>query len=252
MKRGTRFGVIGCLGTAATLLALGQAQAAGFESLSNAGGTVLKVCNPSSSGSVTACKVTSLPGESGFDLVSSRSSPLLINGVTVGTQHEKVWRHCTDRKLYIFGVRLQMNAEQWDDSGAAFNVNDLIRQTRTDESVKVAYQVGSPAATKLLKYAGRTYSGLNEYDEAQPERNKAWVDFRIDANAAESSGRSSPNSPWLLMRTRAPEGFAVKDFAMRLLNSEDESRDQNSIITAGYQPKCTSEDCAPEEEDDDD
>lgn len=247
-----RRGIATVMGMGLALAGAGAAQAAGFETLSANGANVLKTCNPTSSSGVTLCKVTSLPGESGFDLVASRSAPIIINGVSVGTQLEKVWRHCTDKKLFIFGVRVQMNANQWDETGAAFNVNDVLRQVRTDKAVEVAYFAGSPAATKLLKAAGRTFAGLNEYDTAKPPRNNAWVDFRIDANAAEASGPSSPNSPWLLTKTRAPEGYSLQDFALRLLNSENEDVDQNSIYALGYQPVCTSEDCAPEEEDDDD
>jgi hypothetical protein len=233
------------LGVGLSLGASGMASAAGFEVLTATGGKVMKSCNPGNSNSSSECRVTSLPGESGYNLVASRSAPIVINDVVVGTQFEKVWRHCTDRSLYIFGARVQMNANVWDDTGAAFNVNDLLRQTRTDSPVAVAYNVGSPASTKQLQYAGRTATGLYEYDTAQPARDNAWVAFRIDANAAESSGASSPNSPWLLTKTRAPEGFEVQDFALRLLNSENEAVDQNSIYSAGYQPICTSDACAP-------
>lgn len=223
---------------------------AGYVTLSENGNNVLKTCNPSNSASSSACRVTSLPGEAGYQLVASRSAPIIINGVTVGTQSEKVWRHCTDTTAFIFGVRLQMNAEVWDGSGLAFNVNDLLRQVRADESVAVAYYAGSPAASKLLGYAGRTNTGLNEYDTAQPPRENAWVDFRIDANAADPDGQSSPYSPWLLVKTRAPEGYALQSFALRLLNSDvEEGGDANSIYAAGYQPVCTSTECAPGEDD---
>ena len=188
---------------------------AGYVTLSQSGTNVLKTCNPSNSASNSACRVTSLPGESGYQLVASRSAPIIINGVTVGTQYEKVWRHCTDTTAYIFGTRVQMNAEVWDGTGLAFNVNDLLRQVRSDQSVAVAYYAGSPVATKLLSYAGRTSTGLNEYDTAQPPRENGWVDFRIDANAADPDGQSSPYSPWLLVKTRAPEGYALQSFADR-------------------------------------
>ena len=223
---------------------------AGYVTLSQSGTNVLKTCNPSNSASNSACRVTSLPGESGYQLVASRSAPIIINGVTVGTQYEKVWRHCTDTTAYIFGTRVQMNAEVWDGTGLAFNVNDLLRQVRSDQSVAVAYYAGSPVATKLLSYAGRTSTGLNEYDTAQPPCENGWVDFRIDANAADPDGQSSPYSPWLLVKTRAPEGYALQSFALRLLNSDvEEGGDANSIYAAGYQPVCTSTECVPGEED---
>lgn len=221
-------------------IGLAWAGAACYEALSSSGPNAMEACNPTNSSSVDKCRVTSLPGESNFNLVASRSQPVIINGITVGTQQERVYRR-PGTNLYIFGVRLQMNADQWDETGAAFNVNDVFRQVRTDKDVEVAYNVAN-AGARALKRAGRSFAGLNE--EEQGERNNAWVDFRIDANAGEGSAWS----PWLLTKTRAPEGYALQDFALRLLNSENEAVDQNSIYALGYQPVCTEEECAPEEE----
>lgn len=239
------------LGLAAAVLlgAAAQAQAGGFERLSKLGEDVLKSCNPTNSPLSTKCRVTSLPGESGYVLVASRSAPILINEVVIGTQFERVWRKVSNPKIVILGVRLVMNAEQWDDSGKAFNVNDLIRQVRRNAGVEVAYFSSGSPTPKALQYAGRTNLGLNEYVEEQPERNNAWVDFRIDANAAELAGPSRAASPWLLLKTRAPVGVALQDFAIRLLNSENPERDQNSIPAAGYQPICLSEACEPLDDD---
>jgi len=228
------------------------AAATGFEALSSHGGTVLKVCNPTNSGSSTTCRVATLPGEPGYNQVATRNEPIIVNGVTVGTQYETVWRHCTDLSLYIFGLRVQMNATAWDGTGLAFNVNDIQRQVRTDQSVSVAYHAGSPAATKLLQNAGRTFDGLNEYTGSQPARNNGWVDFRVDANAHEQAGTSSAWSPWVLAKVRAPEGYALQSFAVRLLNSDlADPTDETSIYTSAYQPICTSDDCAPDTGDDD-
>lgn len=236
-------------------LALAQASAfadTGFVRLSKAGDDVMTACNPTSSAASTKCRVTSLPGESGYTLVASRSAPILINGVAVGTQYEKAWRKNSDPKLYIFGVRLQMTADQWDASGSAFAVNDLLRQVRADKHASVAYFVGSPASVKQLKRAGRTAQGLDEFEEGGPERNNGWVDYRIELNAAPPSGTASPNSPWLLVKARAPKGYSVESFAMRILNSTvDENGDQNSIYSAGYRATCNSEACEPDGGDDD-
>lgn len=239
-----RWRLAGALACGATLAALAAPASAGFETLSTAGTKVLKTCNPTNAAGVTTCRVTSLPGETGYNLVASRTSPVEINGVVVGTQTERVWRHCTDTTLYIFGVRLQMNTAQWDGSGAPFAVNDVFKQGRTDKGVAVAYFNGSPAAAQALASAGRTFAGLNEYEEAQPPRDLAWTGFRVRADAG-AAPAGSAYTPWLLTRTRAPEGYAIQDFALRLLNSADESVDQNSIYSAGYQPVCTSDDCAP-------
>lgn len=223
------------LGLGLALAAAQSAAAAGFETLSASGPQVLEACNPSNAAGNSVCKVTSLPGESGYDLVASRSAPLIVNDIVVGTLHDRVWRHCTDRDRYVFGMRVVMNAEAYDETGAAFNVNDLFRQTLPGKSVSIAYFLGS--ATKALKRSGRTVQGLNEFEGAQPERNNAWVNFRIDANAAEPSGASSAASPWLLTKTRAPKGIEINVLGLRVLNSDFEDFFQAvEFFTSSYQP----------------
>lgn len=238
-----RYGQALSLGIAGALLGAAPAWATGggYERLTSAGDNVVKICNPASAPGVLTCRVGSLPGESGFNLVAARSQPIVVNGVTVGTQFERVWRKPGTTE-HIFGVRVVMNAEQWDETGAAFNVNDVFRQVRNNNRVAIAYSTAGTGANKALQSAGRTFAGLNEEDEG--ERNNAWVDFRVDVNAAEGNA----NSPWLLTRTRAPEGYALQDFALRLLNSENPDVDQNSIYALGYQPVCTKERCEPVEE----
>jgi len=222
------------------------ALAAGFERLSRTGDEVLTYCNPTDSGLNHACRVTSLPGEPGYLLVAARSAPLIYNDVTIGTLYEKVWRKASRPRLYIFGMRVVMNAEQWDSSGAAFNVNDLFRQTLPNRRVSIAYyQAG---ATKALRHAGRTVQGLNEFEGYEPERDNTWVDFRVDVNAADPDGVSSAQSPWLLTKTRAPSGFVLNALGLRVLNSDvADVFDSVDFFTAGYQP-----DGVPPPEDDDD
>jgi hypothetical protein len=217
------------------LLAVGQAQAAGFEKLSKLGPAVLTECNPTSSNANHQCKVTSLPGEPGYTLVASRSAPLIYNDIEIGTVYERVWRNDAKPKLYIFGTRLTMNANQWDSSGAAFNVNDVFRQTRPRKAVSVAYFLDG--AIKALHAAGRTVQGLNEYEEDEPARDNTWVGFRIDANAADPDGTSSASSPWLLTKTRAPTGIELNALGLRVLNS-DVADIFNAVdfYTASYQP----------------
>jgi hypothetical protein len=225
--------ILACSGM---LLAMGQAaSAAGFERLTKEGDEVLTLCNPSSSSSNPRCKVTSLPGEPGYTLVAARSAPLIYNDIEIGTVNERVWRNVEKPKVYIFGVRVIMNANPWDSSGAAFNVNDLFRQTRPGKAVSVAYFLDG--ATEALHASGRTVQGLNEFEEDEPERDNTWVDFRIDANAADPDGTSSARSPWLLTRTRAPTGIALNTLGLRVLNSDvSDPIDAVDFYTTSYQP----------------
>lgn len=234
MKRQIFHGLI--VSCAGLLLATAQAaSAAGFERLSKVGDSVLTRCNPGNSSSNQRCKVASLPGEPGYSLVASRSAPLIYNDIEIGRVNERVWRNLAQPKLYIFGVRVIMNANQWDSSGAAFNVNDLFRQTRPGKAVSVAYFLDG--ATKALRKAGRTVQGLNEFEDDEPERNNTWVDFRIDANAADPDGMSSPRSPWLLTKTRAPAGISLNVLGLRVLNSDvSDPLDAVDFYTTSYQP----------------
>lgn len=216
------------------LLAAQGAAAAGYVKLSKTGEDVLTHCNPQ-------CKVTSLPGESGYQLVASRNAPLIYNDVTIGTFHERVWRSSANPKKHIFGMRVVLNANEWDSSGQAFRINDLFRQTRPGKNVFVAYRpVGG---SKALKKAGRTVQGLNEYED-DPERDNTWVDFRIAVD-----GLTDPASPWLLAKTRAPTGFALNPFGLRVLNSDFEDVfNAVDFFATSYQPNGV----PPPEDDDDD
>ncbi len=118
--------------------------------------------------------------------MGSRSAPIVKNSITVGTLYDRVWRNDNHPKRYIFGMKVVMNADQWDPSGLAFNVNDLARRLRPHAFAQGAYYLDT--SSKALIAVGRTQFGLNEYDEEQPERDNTWVDFRVDANAAEPSG----------------------------------------------------------------
>jgi hypothetical protein len=178
--------------------------------------------------------------------VGSRSTPIVKNDVTVGTVRDRVWRSNAHPNRYIFGMKVVMNANQWDPSGASFNVNDLARRLRPHAFAKAAYFLGN--SSKALTAVGRTEFGLNEYEDDQPERNNTWVDFRVDANAADPSGVSSATSPWVLVKTRAPEGYAVQDFGVRMLNSDfPDATSSVEVFVPGFQPKGV-----PADEDDDD
>ena len=185
----------------------------------------------------------------GYTLVASRSAPIVINDITVGTLQEKVWRKQSDAKRYIFGMRVQLNAEQWDASGRSFNINDLFRRALEKRAAAVAYF--PDGASKALQQAGRTAKGLNEYDTAQPPRNNTYVDFRVDVNAADPDGASSASSPWLLLRTRARDGIELNPFAIRGLNSDGvDPTEAVEFFLGGYQPVGVP--VGEEEEDEDD
>lgn len=257
-----------CIGAVAATLALAslavpaQAASPGFVTLSSAGEKVMTRCNPRHLAAQNRCRVASLPGESGYTLVASRSSDIVKNDVVIGRLLDRVWKHSNG--THIFGAQIQLNANAYDLTGLSFNANDLFRQVLPGQSVAIAYFQST--SKKALKRAGRTLQGLNEVpppdddEEAagvaavdtsadavnepidyvgpeQPVRDNGWVDFRIDANAAEPRGVSSAHSPWLLVKTKAPRGYAVQPFAIRLLSSDfEDSSEFTEIFLSGYQP----------------
>lgn len=239
-----------------------QAAPPGFVTLSSSGDKVMTRCNPRHLAAQNRCRVTSLPGEGGYTLVASRTSDIVKNEIVVGKLQDRVWKHSNG--TYIFGAQVQMNANVFDLTGLSYDVNDLFRQVLPSQSVAVAYFQGT--ATKALKRSGRTLQGLNEVpppadEEApagvasvdsaadatneppdfvgpqRPLRDNAWVDFRIDANAAEVSGLSSADSPWLLVKTKAPAGYSIQPFAIRVLSSDfPDSSQFTEIYLSGYRP----------------
>lgn len=220
-----------------------QAHAAGFVPLSDVGDDIMANCNPNNRPNLDRCRVTSLPGIAGYTLAASRSSPIVKNDVTIGTLSDRVWKDRSGN--FIFGTRVQLNAQAYNLSGLSFNANDVFRQVLADKAVAIAYS--STPGSKALIAAGRTVQGLNEAPEPDPtadppipgglERDNGWVDFSVDVNAAEQLGPSAPNSPWLLVRTRAPAGFSIQPFALRILSSDFEDFSEfEEIFLSGYQP----------------
>ncbi len=126
------------------------------------------------------------------------------NDITVGTLYDRIWRNDSHPKRYILGMRVVLNAISGIQLGSSFNVNDLARRLRPHAFAQAGLFHGlfDEGADRRRPHA----SGLNEYEEEQPERDNTWVDFRVDANAAEPSGTSSAASPWVLVKTRAPTG----------------------------------------------
>jgi hypothetical protein len=229
--------------TAMCALAPLQARAAGFVQLSNVGDDIMTNCNPNNRPNLDRCRVASLPGIGGYSLVASRTSPIVKNEVTIGTLSDRVWKDKAGN--YIFGTRVQLNAQPYNLTGLSFNANDVFRQVLPNRGVAIAYSP-TPGAKALIA-SGRTVQGLNEAPEPDPtadppiagglERDNGWVDFSVDVNAAEPVGPSAPNSPWLLVQTKAPAGYSIQAFALRILSSDfADFSEFEEIFLSGYQP----------------
>jgi len=138
--------------------AVAHAASPGFVALTSTGNKVMTRCNPRNLSFQDRCRVGSLPGESGYSQVASRSSDIIKNDVVIGKLLDRVWKHSNG--TYIFGAQIQLNANAYDLTGLAFNANDLFRQVLEDKAVSIAYYQST--AKKALKRAGRTLQGLHE------------------------------------------------------------------------------------------
>ncbi|MDT7838410.1 hypothetical protein [Aquabacterium sp. OR-4] len=178
-------------------------------------------------GTVTGANIgAALPA--GTILKASRTAPIVVNGVTVGTLHDRVWclgsgSTCNATNTYTLGLRVQLNTNVWNPSGQSFEVNDLFRAIRASVAAEVAYYRGVvnplptsapaippfPATTpspgsdpntasayKDLEVVGRTLQGLFEpsgsAQYAAKTTNNAWINFRADVNKADPD----INPPW--------------------------------------------------------
>lgn len=221
--------------TALALSAVSLGAQAAYQALPDEG-QVLKRCNPDNRPDSNKCRARGLPGIDGMSLIVTMTQPIVINEVVVGDLAEYVWQDQVDSRLYVFGLRVQVNAEAWDASGRSFNVNDVMRRTLEKPVLAIAYDMD--AAVKPLLHAGRTAKGLGEYEDGRhPKRDNGWLDFRVDVNAADPDGVNSPLSPWLLVRMRAPKGIEENPFAIRLLNTDGAGDKEGvEIFLPGWQP----------------
>lgn len=210
---------------------------------------------------------------SGTILKASRTAPIVVNGVTVGTLHDRVWcagsgSTCNATNTYTLGLRVQLNSAAWNPSGKSFEVNDLFRAIRATVAADVAYYRGSanplPTAPpypttqpapgsspdtassyKDLEVVGRTIQGLFEpsgsAQYAGKTTNNAWIDFRVDVNKNDPDvafpySYNSEWSPWLLVRQVCPSGYNAtpQSLKARLWQGGEEGQTPQAILTSAY------------------
>jgi hypothetical protein len=223
-------------------------------------------------GTITGANIlAALPA--GNILKSSRTAPIVVNGVTVGTLHDRVWclgtgTTCNATNTYTLGLRVQLNTNAWNPTGRSFEINDFFRAIRAAASADVAYYRGSanplptvapfPATQpapgtnadtassyKDLEVVSRTLQGLFEpatsAQYANKTTNNAWINFRADANKNDPDvaipfSYNSEWSPWLLVRQVCPTGYNATPTALkaRLWQGGEEGQTPQAILTSAY------------------
>jgi len=242
---------------------------ADWVTVSSSGSPVLSTCNPKTGSPATqsptlaTCKVAGLPGSAavpGYILKASRSAPIIVNSVTVGTLYDRVYCKgtgtvCDATNTYILATRANLNTSVWQPgSSDSFEINDFFRAVRSAASADIAYFMGTvdggtaadtALSKKYLEYSGRTLKGLGEYagspTDLNPTRNNGWIDFRVDTNANDPDAvapysYSSPWSPWLLVRQNCPTGATTSAQAqtVRLWQGGEEGQAPQAILTSAY------------------
>ncbi|WP_085316508.1 hypothetical protein [Derxia lacustris] len=257
--------------TLAALAALGlhAAAHADWVTTSSSGSPVLSTCNPKTgspatqSATLATCKLTGLPGSTaipGYILKASRSAPIIVNSVTVGTLYDRVYckgtgTACDATNTYILATRANLNTNVWSPlTTESFEINDFFRVIRSAAAADIGYFMGSvdggtaadtALAKKYLEYSGRTLQGLGEYAGSpsglDPARSNGWIDFRVDTNANDPDAvapysYSSPWSPWLYVRQNCPTGYNTTAQAqtVRLRQGGEEDQPPQAILTSGY------------------
>lgn len=223
-------------------------------------------------GTITGATIqAALPA--GNILKSSRSAPITVNGVTVGTLYDRVWclgtgTTCNSTNTYTLGLRVQLNTNAWNPTGRSFEINDFFRAIRAAVAADIAYYRGSanPLPTtppfpttqpapgtspetassyKDLEVVSRTLQGLFEpsgsLQYANKTTNNAWINFRADANKNDPDvaipySYNSEWSPWLLVRQNCPSGYNATPQAlkMRLWQGGEEGQTPQAILTSAY------------------
>lgn len=251
---------------AVTTLCCVPAAHAGWVTVTDSGSPVLTACNPKpfTTPTPSACLLTgnTLVDAIGPDAVpvSSSSTSIVANGVTVGTLYDRVYCYGTGGSCAISGsylnkytlaMRVKLNAGAWNGHNSeSFEVNDLIRQILNGVSADSGYWMGPPAGAcgdinsndpdcgvangKWVEYTGKTQYGLN--DTLVGTRDNDYIDHRNDANANDPDGVSSKWSAWVVVKQTCELGVSedVVDFSVKLWEGGEESQDHYTQWMPGF------------------
>jgi hypothetical protein len=223
----------------------------------------------------STCEVGNLPGQPGglpgYIEKIGRTAPIIINGITIGTLHDRVYclgtgTTCDATNTFILATRVRMsptasalnpNCPVW--SGATtecFEINNFFRNIRgtsgAPQSAWVSYWMGTSNTTgtdpntslsaKYLEYTGKTYKGLNQVTPPgsdPPDRDNTKVMFWADTNVFDPDLSNSMWSPWLMVRQNCPTGgaadhYQLSTFAIKFWQGGEEGQIQQNIQASAY------------------
>lgn len=227
-----------CAAGALALTGFAAPSFAAFVSLPSTG-TIMQACADSGTGNSTsvACGAGSVStATSGFSLLTSVSRTLTAGTTTVGSLSDRVYGNGAG--TYIFGLRLDMNANTWDSTNLSFEVNDAFRSGFSSAtSVQGGYSkvdITGPVTDEYARSIGRSSAGLNESGVGTYDAD--WVRFETDVNVDDPDGSSPGTSAWYWVKITGANGWTTASEAIRLWEGGEEDQTQYSIYVSGYVP----------------
>ncbi|MEQ1560516.1 MAG: hypothetical protein ABL933_16470 [Methyloglobulus sp.] len=203
---------------------------------------------PPSAGANNTCAIfQNNPPIAGYGQVANAVRNIVINGATIGTVTDRVWRSGTN---CVYGAKIRLNNVDFDPSQAGaqfFEVNDFLRGGfRNRGPISIAYNFvtrGAAQSDEVLYRAGLTFtSKVTPPNPNQPLTSSApislnWVDYTTDVNYQDPDGSSMRDSPWFYTKstctTAAPAALAG---ALRLREMGQEGQTPLEISIPGYAP----------------
>jgi hypothetical protein len=175
------------------------------------------VINSSASG----CAVTRYNVPPNFVLLASRSNPIVVNSVNVGTLNDYVYRYTVTNQL-VFGFRVLLVANN-------FEINDLYRKGNTGYTALAGWSRATNADLRM--YAG-VRTATPTFFPAQTEFFDAdTVKFQSDINSSEGN----PCSGYFWLRSSAPNYKLLQD-GIRIRRGGEEGQQVTDVSFAGFVP----------------
>ncbi|WP_150047203.1 MULTISPECIES: hypothetical protein [Methylomonas] len=202
-------------------------------------------------GENNTCAVPSnSPPVSGYSQKASTSRNIIINGITIGTLTDRVWRNSAGTSC-VYGVKIRLNNVDYDPNTAGtqyFEINDVVRAGYRDRGpIAAGYNFvtrGAQQSDEVLYRAGLTYTSVVHQpgDSAQPLTSVApistnWVDFTTDVNYQDPDGSSQRDSSWFFVQSGCTSATpASLSGALRLRQKGQEGQPDLEISVSAYAP----------------
>lgn len=215
---------------------------------SNPNGSTPPTFSPNGGTDNTCAVPNNNPPLSGYNQVASTSRNIVINGRTIGTVSDRVWRSGSS---CIYGAKIRLDNVDYDPTLAGtqyYEINDIARAGfRNRAPISAAYNfvtTGPNQSDEVVYRAGLTYTSVVHQpgDSAQPLTSVApistnWVDFTTDVNFMDPDGSSVRDSSWAMVKssctTAAP---ASLNGALRLRQKGQEGQPDLEISVPAYVP----------------